>query len=224
MIDQTSKTKAGTSPEFTLGQEIANAITHGTGAALAIAGLIVLVVTAATRGTVWHVVSYAIFGASMVLLYMSSTLYHGFQKPRVKKIFEMFDHASIFVLIAGTYTAFALTILRSSVGWWLFGTVWVIAAFGIVMETVFINRWPWLTLGIYLAMGWLIVLVWEPFMMFALPLVRTLVIAGGMSYTVGTIFYGLGRRYGWFHPAWHLFVIGGTVCHFLAVMASLPHS
>jgi hemolysin III len=222
MIDSATKPKAGSSPEFTLAQEIANAITHGTGAALAIAGLVVLVVAAATRGTVWHVVSYAIFGASMVLLYMSSTLYHAFQKPKVKKIFEKFDHAAIFVLIAGTYTAFSLTLLRSSVGWWLFGAVWAIAVFGIVMETVYINRWPWLTLGIYLAMGWLIVLVWEPFMTYAPPLVRTLIIAGGVSYTVGTLFYGLGRRYGWFHPGWHLFVIGGTVCHFFSVMAALP--
>jgi len=222
MIDQVQKSRAGTSPEFTLAQEIANAITHGTGAALAIAGLVVLVLAAATRGTVWHVVSYAVFGASMVLLYLSSTLYHAFQNPKVKKVFEMFDHAAIFVLIAGTYTAFALTILRSSVGWWLFGTVWAIAAFGIIMETVYINRWPWLTLGIYLAMGWLIVLVWGPFMTYAPPMVRTLIIAGGVSYTVGTIFYGLGRRYGWFHPGWHLFVIGGTVCHFFSVLAILP--
>lgn len=224
MITQARKSKAGTSPEFTLAQEIANAITHGTGAALAIAGLVVLVVAAATRGTAWHVVAYAVFGASMVLLYLSSTLYHAFQKPGVKKIFEIFDHVAIFVLIAGTYTAFALTILRSSVGWWLFGAVWAIAAFGIFMETVFLNRWPWLTLGIYLAMGWLIVLVWGPFMAFAPPLVRTLIIAGGLSYTVGTIFYALGRRYGWFHPGWHLFVIGGTVCHFFSVLAALPHS
>jgi hemolysin III len=222
MIDSATKPKTGSSPEFTLAQEIANALTHGTGAALAIAGLVVLVVAAATRGTVWHVVAYTIFGASMVLLYMSSTLYHAFQKPKVKKIFEKFDHAAIFVLIAGTYTAFALTLLRSSVGWWLFGAVWAIAVFGIIMETVYINRWPWLTLGIYLAMGWLIVLVWGPFMTYAPPLVQTLIIAGGASYTVGTIFYALGRRYGWFHPGWHLFVIGGTVCHFFSVMAALP--
>ena len=224
MTDKVQKFQTGKSPEFTLGQEIANALTHGTGAVLALAGLVVLVVAAASRGTIWHVVSYAIFGASMVLLYMSSTLYHAIQKPTVKKVFEKFDHAAIFVLIAGTYTAFALTILRSSVGWWLFGAVWGIAAFGIVMETVFINRWPWLTLGIYLAMGWLIVLVWEPFMANSSALTRTLVITGGLSYTGGTIFYGLGRRYGWLHPGWHLFVIGGTVCHFFAVMAALPHS
>ncbi|MFH2114762.1 MAG: hemolysin III family protein [Spirochaetota bacterium] len=223
MIDQARKSKFGSNPEFTLAQEIANAVTHGTGAVLAIAGLVVLVVAAASRGTVWHVVSYAVFGASMVLLYMASTLYHAFQKPRVKKVLEKFDHAAIFVLIAGTYTAFALTILRSSVGWWLFGAVWGMAAFGIVMEAVFINRWPWLTLGIYLAMGWLIVLVWGPFMASASSLVRMLIIAGGLSYTVGTVFYGLGRRHGWFHPGWHLFVIGGTICHFFSVMAALPH-
>lgn len=222
MIKQAQRSRIGSSPDFTLGQEIANAITHGTGAALAIAGLVVLVMAAATRGTVWHVVAYAVFGASMVLLYLSSTLYHAFQKPKIKSVFEKFDHAAIFVLIAGTYTAFALTILRSSVGWWLFGAVWVIAAFGIYMETVYINRWPWLTLGIYLAMGWLIVLVWGPFMAHASDLVRTLIIAGGLSYTVGTIFYALGRRYGWFHPGWHLFVIGGTVCHFFSVLAILP--
>jgi hemolysin III len=222
MIDSATKTRAGVSPEFTLAQETANAITHGIGASLSIAASAVLLVAAANSGTVWHVVSYAVFGASMVLLYVSSTLYHAFRKPDVKKLFEKFDHAAIFVLIAGTYTAFALTVLRSSVGWWLFAAVWGIAAIGIVLETLYLNRWPWLTLGIYLAMGWLIVLVWGPFMAYASTLVRTLIIAGGLSYTVGTVFYGLGRRYGWFHPAWHLFVIGGTACHFFAVLAALP--
>jgi hemolysin III len=209
-------------PNFNLQQEILNAITHGAGVALAVAGLVVLVVAAATRGTVWHVVAYTVFGASMVLLYLSSTLYHSMQNPKIKKIFEKFDHAAIFVLIAGTYTAFALTVLRSSVGWWLFGVVWGIAVFGIGMETVFLNRWPWLTLGIYLAMGWLIVLVWGSFVANAPYQMRALIIAGGLFYTVGTVFYALGRRNGWFHPGWHLFVLGGTICHFFAALAAFP--
>jgi hemolysin III len=177
---------------------------------------------AVTRGNAWHVVAYAIFGVSAIMLYTASTIYHATRRPSVKRVLEILDHVAIFVLIAGSYTAFALTLLRSSVGWWVFGVVWAIAAFGIVMEALFLNRWPVVTLLTYLAMGWLVVLVWKQFAAAAPEATTILLVAGGLSYTVGTVFYALGRRWGWFHVAWHLFVLGGTVCHFFAALAALP--
>lgn len=211
-------------PDFSYAQETGNAVTHGIGAALAVAGLVILVANAAARGDAWYVAAYSIFGASMVALYMASTLYHAARVPKLKKALEILDHAAIFVLIAGSYTAFALTILRHGPGWWLFGAVWAIAAFGITMETLFLNRWPAVTLFAYLAMGWMIVLVWKPFSAAAPRITSVYLIAGGLSYTVGTIFYALGRKWGWFHIGWHLFVIGGTVCHFFSALSAIPNA
>ncbi|GAB1484143.1 hypothetical protein MASR2M78_29600 [Treponema sp.] len=135
---------------------------------------------------------------------------------------QIFDHAGIFVLIAGTYTAFALTVLRTGTGWWVFGAVWAMAAFGIVMESLFLNRWPMISLLAYLAMGWLIVFIWNALLSSAPRLSIVFLAIGGLSYTFGTIFYALSLRRQWFHLAWHLFVIGGTVCHFFAALALLP--
>ena len=210
-------------PDFSYAQEAGNAISHALGAALAVAGLVILVVNAVARGDAWYVAAYSIFGASMVTLYIASTLYHATREPRLKRILEIFDHAAIFVLIAGSYTAFALTILRHGPGWWLFGVVWAIAAIGIALETLFLNRWPMVTLFAYLAMGWMIVLVWKPFIVAAPRLTEVFLIAGGLSYTIGTIFYALGRKWGWFHIGWHFFVIGGTVCHFFSALSAIPH-
>ena len=207
---------------FSVAQEISNALTHGAGALLSVAGLVALVYNAAQRGDAWHVASYAVFGASMITLYTASTLYHAIREPKVKRVFEVFDHATIFVLIAGSYTAFALTVLRDGPGWWLFGAVWAIAAAGIVMEALFLNRWPMATLAAYLAMGWLIALVWRPFRESAPAATVTLLLAGGLCYSFGTVFYVLSRRWGWFHIAWHLFVLGGTACHVFSALAALP--
>lgn len=209
-------------PAFTPAQEFGNALTHWLGAALSVAGLVVLVVQAALRGDAWFIVSYAIFGSSMIILYMASALYHSIRAPALKRLFEKFDHAAIFVLIAGSYTAFALTVLRDGPGWWLFGVVWGVAALGIVMETVFLNRWPALTLISYIAMGWIIVVVWKAFSSNASAETIAFLIAGGLAYTAGTVFYALGKRWGWFHIGWHLFVVAGTVLHFFSALAALP--
>lgn len=216
------KKKTRQNPVFTPGQELGNAITHGIGAALSVVALVILVLSAATRGDAWFIVSYAVFGTSMVALYLSSSIFHALKKPNLKRLFEKFDHAAIFVLIAGSYTAFALTILRDRAGWWLFGAAWAIAIAGIVMEILFLNRWPYMSLALYLAMGWMIVLVWGPFTASAPSTTVWFMLAGGLSYTAGTLFYALGRRWGWFHIGWHLFVIGGTACHFLSALAALP--
>lgn len=207
---------------FSVAQETGNALTHGAGALLSVLGLVALVYNAALRGDAWHVASYAVFGSSMITLYTSSTLYHAIREPKVKRVFEVFDHATIFVLIAGSYTAFALTVLRDGPGWWLFGAVWAIAALGIVMEALFLNKWPMATLAAYLAMGWLIALVWRPFRESAPAATVTLLLAGGLCYSFGTVFYVLSRRWGWFHIAWHLFVLGGTACHVFSALAALP--
>ncbi len=209
-------------PNFTRRQELVNALTHGLGALLAIAALVILVAAAARRGTAWHVAAYAVFGTSMVTLYLASTLYHAAREPRVKRVLEKFDHGAIYILIAGSYTAFALTILRGSAGWWLFGLVWAIAIGGILMESLFLNRWPYLSLLAYLAMGWLIVLVWDPLLRVAPPQMLFFLLAGGILYSLGTVFYALGRRIPWVHPVWHLFVIAGTVSHFFSALAALP--
>lgn len=204
-----------------VGPEVANAVTHGLGALLAIAGLVLLVSAAAATGDPWRIVAYAVFGASMVFLYSASALYHALSFTKISRLFEIFDHSAIFVLIAGTYTAFSLTILRPSSGWWVFGAVWAIAVAGIVLESLFLNRKPVLSLVAYLAMGWLIVAVWKDFVAAAPAATTAFLIAGGLAYTLGTLFYALGKRRPWFHPAWHLFVLAGTICHFFAALFAL---
>lgn len=217
-----TRTAGGARAVWFVGEEAPNAVTHGVGTLLAIAALVILVRQATVHGTVWHVVSFSIFGASMVLLYSASTLFHVYSRTPAARVFELLDHAAIYVLIAGTYTAFALTLLRHSVGWWLFATVWAVAAIGILVQSFYLNRWPILSLLTYIAKGWLIVVVWKPLVAVATPTVVTLLVAGGLVYTSGTVFYALGRRYPLSHAVWHLFVIAGTTCHVFAALAVLP--
>ena len=206
---------------YPLGEEIANAITHGVWALLSIAGLVVLVVSAATRGDAWYVVSFAVFGASAVLLFTMSTLYHAIAAPRAKRVLKVFDHSSIYVLIAGTYTPFALTVLRPTVGWLVFGIVWGAAAVGISLKPFLAGKARLLSTIAYLAMGWIIVLAWKPLAATVSPTVLRLLIGGGLAYTAGTVFYMLKSRV-WSHPLWHLFVGAGATLHFFAVLALLP--
>ncbi|MBI4911844.1 MAG: hemolysin III family protein [Acidobacteria bacterium] len=198
-------------------EELANAITHGLGAALAVAGLVLLVVFASLRGTARHIVGAALFGSSMVLLYVMSTLYHSFRGPRVKKVFRILDHSSIYVLIAGTYTPLCLATIRGAWGWSLFGVIWGLAVLGITFKAIFIHRWEWLSLAVYLLMGWLVVIA-------ILPLWRAMpapglawLFGGGLFYTGGAVFYAW-RRLPYHHALWHLCVIGGTACHFACVL------
>jgi hemolysin III len=232
------------------GEELANSITHGLGAALAIAGLVVMVVEAALHGTARDVVGTAIFGSTLILLYLMSTLYHAFRGPRVKLVFKVFDHSAIFLLIAGTYTPFCLSALgRVSQGWgWtVFGLVWGLAALGITfkgvyygriarfalrpppidhlhalpgnpgLDPVFVRRMGWISTGIYILMGWIIVIA-------ARPLGHALsthglywLFGGGAFYTVGALVYSL-RRLPYHHALWHLFVVAGSACHVFAVL------
>ncbi len=197
--------------------ETANSITHGIGTLLAIAALVLLVVFAALYGDAWHIVSFSIYGTTLVLLYLSSTLYHSIQKPHLKSIFRIIDHSAIFLLIAGTYTPFTLVTLRDSGGWVMFGVIWCLALLGIVYKVFFINRHVVISTLFYLLMGWLIVFSIQD-LVSALPINGIVFLAaGGLSYTLGMIFYA-GREKLLRHAIWHLFVLGGSICHFFAVL------
>lgn len=205
---------------YTKGEEIANAITHGIGTALAVAALVLLIVFAALKGTAWHVVSFSIFGATMVILYLESTLYHSLTNKRAKRLFRKFDHMSIYLLIAGTYTPYCLTVLRGTFGWTIFGIVWASAAVGITLKAFFVGKKDTLSTILYIVMGWMIIIAIKKMyltMNFAGVLFLVL---GGVLYTVGAFFYSKDK-WAFNHGIWHLFVIGGSVCHFFSVMSLL---
>lgn len=205
---------------LSLSEEIFNSITHGIGTLLSIAALVLLVIYASTKGTAWHIVSFSIFGATMVLLYLSSTLYHSFTKEKIKNLFVRFDHAAIFLLIAGTYTPFVLTTIRGALGWTLFGIIWSLAIAGVVIRSIYLTRFRKLMVGIYLAMGWMFVFA-------IVPMVKNLpassvafLFIGGACYSIGVIFYAWRNlKYG--HGIWHLFVLAGSIMHFFSVLYSL---
>jgi len=191
---------------LTYQEEIFNTITHGIGTLLSIAGLVILTVFAALRGSAWHVASFTIFGSSLVILYLSSTLYHSFTKKNIKNIFARFDHSAIFFLIAGTYTPFVLTTIRGPLGWTLFGLIWGIAILGIVIRSIYLTRYRKLMVWIYLAMGWM-------FLIAIVPIIKNLpassiafLFIGGGCYSAGIIFY-IWRQLKYAHGIWHLFVM-----------------
>lgn len=202
---------------YTLGEEIANSVTHGIGALLSVAGLTLLVVLAVIYGDVWRVVSFSIYGSSLVILYLASTLYHSFQHPKVKHVFRILDHASIYILIAGTYTPFLLVNLRGTWGWTLLAVVWGMALLGIAFKTLFIGRFEILATAAYIVMGWLIVIAFHEMLQTIPPGGVALLLAGGITYTAGVIFYAWNKL-PYNHAIWHLFVLGGSICHFFAVL------
>jgi len=187
------------------------------GALGSVAGLVILIVQAVSRGDARLVVGVSVFGASMVILYTASTIYHALTPPRAKYVFELMDHGAIYLLIAGTYTPFALTVLGGGWGWSSFGVVWGLATLGIIYEVVLRRPWKWLSLVFYLGLGWLMVGVTKP-LSAVLPAAGLYwVAAGGLAYTVGAIFYAW-RGFRYHHAVWHLFVLAGTGCHFVAVL------
>ncbi len=201
---------------YSPGEEIANSITHGVGIVLGIIGLAVLTAFASVYGSVRHIVGVSVFGAAMIVMYTASTLYHSITHPRAKQILRVFDHAAIFVLIAGTYTPFTLVTLKGPLGWVLFGVVWGLAALGIVMQIVSLERLSFLSLFLYLGMGWAVIFAIKP-LLAALPTGGlTLLVLGGLAYTAGVIFYVWRKPY--FHAIWHGFVLTGTAFHFFAIL------
>jgi hemolysin III len=202
---------------YTIGEEIANAVTHGIGTLLAIAALVLLVIFSSIYGNAWYVVSFSIYGSSLVILYTMSTIYHALPRGKAKDIFEIFDHSSIFLLIAGTYTPFELITLRGSVGWTLFGITWGMAIIGILFKVFFVKKFVVLSTLIYIIMGWMIVFAIKP-LFEKLPIDGIVfLVIGGIFYTLGTVFY-IRRKMKYHHAVWHLFVIGGSAMHFFAIL------
>lgn len=198
-------------------EELINSLTHGLGMVLSAAGVAVLVTLATLRGDGWHVFGTAVFGGALLLLYTASTLYHSSRTVRVKRILRKFDHAAIFLVIAGTYTPFLLVNLRGPWGWTLFGVIWVFALIGIVLKFRFAGQYDLLSTGVYLGMGWLVLLAVRPLLAALPPIGFQLLLAGGLLYTGGTVFY-LWEKLRYHHAVWHIFVLGGSICHFLAVL------
>ena len=202
---------------YSLSEEIASSVTHGIGVLLALAALAVMVVFAALRGTVWHVVACAVYGATLVLMFVASTLYHSLPWSRAKAVLKVIDHSAICLLIAGTYTPFFLIPLRGPWGWTLFGIIWGLALVGVVFKVFYAGRYRLFSTLIYIGMGWMVVVAIRP-LCHSLPWGGLLwLVAGGLFYTGGTVFY-LGRRIPFNHAIWHGFVLAGSLCHFLSVM------
>ncbi len=203
--------------QYSLGEEIANAITHGLGVLASIVALVVLVAVSAIYGNIWHVISVSVYGATLVLLYTASTLYHSLSSTGARHVFKVIDHASIYLLIAGTYTPFTLVTLRGPWGWSLFVIVWALAVAGVSLEAFWVYRPRWVSGVVYLAMGWLVVVAIRP-LLAALPAHGwQLLLAGGLAYTLGVVFYVL-KRVPYMHMVWHLFVLAGSALHFFSVL------
>ncbi|MEE7545807.1 hemolysin III family protein [Xanthomonas sp. Kuri4-1] len=211
---------ADASPSTDLRDEIASAVTHGLGAIASLAGGSVLITLAAIYGDAWQLVTSIVFSVTLLLLYVASTLYHAIPHPGAKARLQVLDHCAIYLLIAGTYTPFTLINLRGSWGWALFAAIWTIAATGVIFKLFFTGRFRLLSTIIYLAMGWLIVVAIEPLLRSVDVSSLCWLLAGGLFYTLGTYFYQRDTvRY--FHAIWHLFVLAGSVCHFVAVTAQV---
>jgi hemolysin III len=218
----TSLRSAPTTPSLdrdqTLGEEIANAISHGLGAALAVAALPILVVRAMNHGRAADVVAAAIFAATMILLYGVSTLYHALPSGRAKAVLLRLDHAAIYVFIAGSYTPFTLGVLHTGPGVTLLIAVWAAAAFGVAIKLLNRLKHRFVSTGLYLAMGWVVVFAAGPLVTQLPPAGLALLIAGGLSYTLGAFVFLLDNKVRYSHFVWHLFVLGGSVCHFFAAL------
>ncbi len=205
---------------YTLGEEIFNAVSHGAGGLLSIAGTVVLIALCAVYSDAWSVISACVYGASLIILYTMSTLYHAITNEKAKKFFRVMDHNTIFFLIAGTYTPFTLVTLRGKLGWILFGIVWGSALIGIIFNSIDLEKFRKPSVVCYILMGWVIIIAVKP-MLNSLPgLSLVFLLLGGIFYTVGVIFYTL-KKIKWFHSVWHLFTVAGSVLHYFSVLIAL---
>jgi len=204
-------------PTYSIVEEWANSLTHGIGALLSVAGLAVLVAFASVQGDPWKIVSTAIFGATLFMLYSASTLYHAIQHPKARAALRLFDHISILFLIAGTYTPFTLVTLNGPWGWSLFGVVWGLTVLGTIVHLTQLRRYHWVMVGLYLVMGWSVLVAFAP-LKDALPASGLgMLVAGGLSYSLGVVFYAW-HRMPFNHAIWHLFVLAGSTLHFFTVL------
>ncbi|VFQ43501.1 PAQR family membrane homeostasis protein TrhA [Desulfoluna butyratoxydans] len=204
-------------PRYSVGEELANSITHGVGILFGISALCIMTTFAALYGDVWHIVGCSVFGAALVLLYTFSTLYHSVTVPRLKSVLRVFDHSAIYLLIAGTYTPFTLVSLRGAWGWVLFGGIWAAALVGIVLKIISIHRWEALSLGLYAGMGWSVVVAVKPLLSSVDTGGLAFLLFGGLAYTFGIVFY-VWEKLPFNHAIWHLFVLTGSILHFFAVL------
>lgn len=208
---------------YSFGEEVAHTLTHGIGAIASIVALVFMLIWAARHGDSWHMLSAAIYGSSLVLLYTASTLYHALPSPRLKYFFQQADHAAIYILIAGTYTPFLLINLRGAWGWSLLALVWSIAVIGVVIELVLKERKKWLSLSLYLGLGWMALIAINPMLDKVASGGLLLLLGGGLAYSLGVSFY-VWKSLKYHHAVWHLFVLAGSVLHFLSIFYYvLPH-
>ncbi|QTC43237.1 hemolysin III family protein [Bacillus sp. V3] len=198
-------------------EELANAITHGIGFILSIPALVMLIIISIDRGTPWHIVSFSIFGASMILLYLFSTLLHSFKPSKAKNLFAVLDHSAIYILIAGTYTPFMLVSVRGALGWTLFGIVWGLAVAGVVFKCYFVDRYQVVSTLFYLVMGWLVIIAVKPLYFSLSGAGFSLLLAGGILYSIGAIFY-VWNKLPYNHAIWHLFVLAGSGCMYFCIL------
>lgn len=203
-------------PHYTLGEEIFNSVSHGVGVALACVGFGILIVLSALYGDAWAVSSSIVYSFSLFALYLASTLYHACPNRRVKGVLQVLDHCSIFLLIAGTYTPYTLITLRGALGWALFAVVWGAAIVGVVLNAIDVQKYSRVSMVCYVAMGWVVVLAIRPLMALLAWNGLVLLALGGVFYTVGIVFYVIRRSY--MHSIWHLFVLAGSVCHYLSIL------
>jgi len=201
----------------TLGEEIANSITHGIGAGLSIAALVILVVLASKHGDAWRIVSFSIYGTTLILLYLSSTFYHSFVNPRIKNVFRILDHSAIYLLIAGTYTPVTLTLMRGAWGWTLFGLAWAMAIGGIIITALLLDKLKVLLILSYVVMGLLVVIAIKPIIQMVPRGMIIWLFIGGACYILGIVFY-LWKRLPYHHSIWHTFVLGGSISHFFGIL------
>lgn len=202
---------------YTLAEELFNSISHGIGAVLSIVALVVLVSFASIKGDIWRIVSFSIYGATLIFLYTSSTLYHSIFHEKTKRVFRVFDHVAIFIFIAGSYTPITLVAMRGNWGWALFGVIWGIAIIGTILKIVAINKLKKLSVFLYVLMGWLVIVAIKPMMEMLPPGFFSWLLAGGLLYTVGVVFY-VGKKIPFNHCVWHLFVLAGSSAHFLGIL------
>ncbi|MGC8820465.1 MAG: PAQR family membrane homeostasis protein TrhA [Fervidobacterium sp.] len=201
---------------YTIGEEIANSITHGVGAVFGIAGMVILVIFTSLSHDVLRIVSSVIYGLSLILLYVVSTLYHSIQHRKAKEVFEILDHSAIYLLIAGSYTPFTLIALKGKIGWTMFGIIWVLALIGILFKVFFVKKFLIISTVIYILLGWMVVFALKPLIDSTTQQTLVLLVLGGISYTLGSIFY-VWRKIKYGHMIWHLFVLLGSFLHYFAI-------
>jgi hemolysin III len=205
------------SRSWTFGEELAHSITHGVGLLAAVAGLVLLLVLAAATRDPWRVAACSVYATTLVLLYAASTLYHALSRTRARRVFRVLDHSAIFLLIAGTYTPFALVSLRGPWGWTLLVIIWSLAVAGVAAKALFGARWPVVSTALYIGMGWTALIALKPLAEHVPAGGIAWLVAGGLAYTGGVVFFAWTRlRYS--HAIWHVFVLAGSVCHYMAVV------